>query len=133
MADYTGEDPAADEEEPAGEVTVTRQPASVSPPPTAAPEPRFEEVTEQAWWIQVGSWQSAVNAQRARDELAAAGFPARIITRDADGVTMYRVRIGAYDNEAEAEDHAAQVRSSTVHTSSYVTKAPVTRRVPVDG
>lgn len=133
VADYTGEGAIPGDDESPDEVTVTRQPAAVSPPPAASPEPRFREVTEQAWWIQVGSWQNAANAQRARDELAEAGFPARIIARDTDGVTMYRVRIGAYDNEAEAEDHAARVRGATVHTSSYVTKAWVTRRIPVDG
>ena len=131
VADYTEDSGLPDDA--TEEVTVTRQPASVSPPPQPAPEPEFREVTEKAWWIQVGSWQSIANAQRARDELSEAGFSANIVTKDVDGNTMYRVRIGAYDNPKEAEEHAGTIRSSTVHTSSLVFEGTVTRRIPVDG
>jgi DedD protein len=70
-------------------------------------------------------------AEGIRDELTAKGFPAVVQIRMVDGDTWYRVRIGAFDGEGEAENYADKVRAFPGYESSYVVIAPVTRQIPV--
>ena len=49
-------------------------------------------VTE--YWIQTGSFSSKLNAEKARDALAARYLDAEIFTKEVSGATAYRVRVG---------------------------------------
>lgn len=135
VADYTGKGalPEADVETP--EPVVSRQPVAVAPPPPAKVEEptaaAFREVRENAYWVQVFSSGNMARAEGIRDELAAKGFPAAVQIRMVDGNTWYRVRIGAFDGENEAENYADKVRAFPGYESSYVVISPVTRQIPV--
>jgi len=128
VADFIDEDPVSTDE--VAEPEVVQQPAALTPPPA---EPVYREVRENAYWIQVFSSGSAARAEDIREELFAKGFPATVQIRNVDGETWYRVRIGAFEGEGEAEHYADSVRKLSGFESSYVVIAPVTRRVPVDG
>jgi cell division protein FtsN len=70
------------------------------PGPTTAPR-RLQRVTE--YWIQAGSFQSRSKADTLNEKLAEHGFQGQVKTREINGVTYYRVRIGPYQNKKEAE------------------------------
>lgn len=133
VADYTGENAIPGDDKKPAEPVAAVQPASVAAPPAPPAEPVYREVRENAYWVQVFSSGSVGSAEAIRDELAAKGLPATVQTKQVDGETWYRVRIGAFDGESEAEHYAENVREIAGFESSYVVIAPVTRRVPIDG
>ena len=117
------------EPEPAPILTV-QAPKEPSPPP--APKPTYKEVKENAYWVQVISLQNLARAEDIRDELAAKGFAVSVQSKAVNGDTWYRVRIGAFDGEAEAEGFAQQVRGIKGYEASYVVLSPVTRRIALN-
>lgn len=73
--------------------------------PPAQPEPA-EADAQTSWLVQVGSFRSEENALTLMGELAA-DFPAFYSEGEVAGVTYYRVRVGPYAGEAEAQRAAA--------------------------
>lgn len=53
--------------------------------------------------VQVGSFASHNNAERLVGQLTEAGFDAFMYGEEAGGRTIWRVRVGAYENRADAE------------------------------
>lgn len=131
IADYTGNGAIPDDDPP--EPEVTRQPAAVSPPPQTVviPEPAYREVRENAYWVQVIASSNISTAETVRDNLANKGLPAHVMTQNTGEEIVYRVRLGAFDTKDEAENYAGTVRDIDGFSDSYVTIAPVTRRIPV--
>lgn len=131
IADYTGNGAIPDDNPP--EPEVIRQPAAVSPPPepVSVPEPAFREIRESAYWVQVIASSNVSTAEAVRDNLAGRGLPARVMTQNTGEEIVYRVRLGAFDTKDEAENYAGTVREIDGFGDSYVTIAPVTRRIPV--
>ena len=140
IADYTGTGGLPDEliVEPVKPVVI-KQPAAVSPPPAQvvkpvpSPAPSFQEIREMAYWVQVFSSVNAAKAESIREDLAAKGLPATVQVKKVENDTWYRVRIGAFEAENEAEHYADTVRAMSGYEASFVVQAPVTRRVPVNG
>jgi hypothetical protein len=131
VADYTGNGAIPDDEP--SEPVVIKQPAAVSPPPEpiTIAEPAFREVRENAYWVQVIASQSVSKAEAVRESLAEKGLPAHVMTQDTGESIVYRVRLGAFDTKDEADNYAGTVRQIDGFSDSYVTIAPVTRRIPV--
>ena len=129
VADYTGNG-AIPDDEPA-EPVVTKQPAAISPPPQPIAAPSFREVRENAYWVQVIASKNLTTAENIRDNLAKRGLTAHVMTRDTGGEIVYRVRLGAFDTKDEAENYAGILQKIDGFADSYVTIAPVTRRIPV--
>lgn len=55
------------------------------------------------YFIQVGAYRRAEDAEAQRAELAMQGLTARVTERDQAGRTVYRVRLGPYDTRDEAD------------------------------
>ena len=55
------------------------------------------------YFVQVGAYASADDAEQQRAKLALTGLTAKISEREQSGRTMYRVRLGPYSNKDEAE------------------------------
>ena len=103
--------------------------------PKALPTPRkpaYRDITVNAYWVQVFSSSDSSRAESIREELADLGLSSRIQAREVNGLPRYRVRLGAFKGESEAEYYAETVRSIPGCESSYVVIAPVTRRVPAN-
>ena len=139
IADYTGtgELPADEEIKPVivkQPVAVSPQPAPVvKPVPVPVPAPSFQEIREMGYWVQVFSSVNAAKAESIREDLVAKGLPATVQVKKVESDTWYRVRIGAFEGENEAEHYADTVRAMRGYEASFVVQAPVTRRVPVNG
>ena len=87
------------------------RPAPVRP----APQPR----AHNDYWVQAGSFSTIANAERARDELAFWGITSIIENRVVDGRNWFRVRIGPYSSQDEADHWLALIRSIDGFDSDY--------------
>ncbi|MES1944271.1 sporulation domain-containing protein [Salinisphaera sp. PC39] len=110
------------------ETTADAEPAPAPEPepepvnvPTGPAPPAEDEPAGPAWSVQVGSFRSEDNARGLMQTLAA-DFPAFYAEGEVDGTTYYRVRVGPYPSEAEAESAAealkARGRSAQVRRES---------------
>jgi len=91
----------------------------------SAPEPAKRLVTE--YWIQAGSYGSNSRAMSARDSLTEKGIPSTIQTRELNGETFFRVRIGPYMNNEEAAKFLTWVKDLDGFQDSYITEVYVRR------
>ncbi len=64
------------------------------------------------YFVQVGAYRRAEDAETQRAQLAMQGLTARITEREQAGRTVYRVRLGPIDNRAEAETMQQRVRDT---------------------
>ena len=99
--------------------TVTRPAA---PAPAAVPTP-----TRNNFWVQTGAFSSKARAETVKESLEAKGIASIIENRNIDGRTLYRVRVGPYLSETEANYWLALVRSIDGFADSQVrvSQAPI--------
>jgi DedD protein len=81
----------------------------VAKPSTPASPPRSRP--QQDYWIQTGAFSALVRAEDAKEILASKGLVSIIDDREVGGQTWYRVRIGPYTSENEANYWLALVRA----------------------
>ncbi len=93
----------------------------------ATPAPKPVRVTE--YWIQAGSYRSRSRAEALSHVLSDQGLQSKIMTRDIDGNTYYRVRIGPYNRQAEAKKFLSWVRATKGFESSYISQVYAQRTV----
>jgi cell division septation protein DedD len=95
------------------EAPAAAAPASALSPARAerAEKPPQAGGSGEDLYIQVLATRQAEAAQALRDRLAGRNYPATILSSpDAQGRTMYRVRVGAFDSRVEAERVAARLQ-----------------------
>ncbi|VVE60334.1 SPOR domain-containing protein [Pandoraea anapnoica] len=64
-------------------------------PPTTPPASATDNAST-GYYLQVGAFKSQTDAEQLRAKLALSGFEAKVTQRDANGLTLYRVRLGPY-------------------------------------
>jgi len=79
---------------PAGGSTPAPQHANNAPAP--APASAGNAQANTGYFLQVGSYRTAADAEQQRARLAFQGFESKVTQRDASGTTYYRVRIGPF-------------------------------------
>jgi len=110
--------PARPAPAPAPQVQPPRQPAPAAaarPAPTPAAQP-----VRNNFWVQTGAFSSKVRAEIVKESLEAKGIASIIENRNIDGRTLYRVRVGPYLSEREANYWLALVRSIDGFADSQV-------------
>ena len=100
--------------------------AAAKPAPKAAP--KAVRVTE--YWIQAGSFSSAARAEEVARRLEERGLAARTSTRDLNGKTHFRVRVGPYASKAEAEKFLDWIRELKGFEASYISMVAGQRAMP---
>jgi DedD protein len=110
---------------------TTTAPAAPRPQPAARPaqraEPAKAQTTQTNFWVQTGAFSTKVRAEGAKESLQAKGITSIIDNRDIDGKTWYRVRVGPYMSETEANYWLALVKSIDGFGESQVRQAQVLR------
>ena len=91
----------------------SRDPAAIlsgreSPPIAIAPQSAKPGVDPFIYFVQVGAFSKAEDAEAQRAKLAMLGYTAKVTEREQSGRMMYRVRLGPYPVRDEAE--ALQVK-----------------------
>jgi DedD protein len=90
----------------------TTSPASTTTRTTApAAAVRTPSRALSDYWIQTGAFSALVRAEDAKETLASKGLSSIIDDRDVDGQTWYRVRVGPYTSENEANYWLALVKA----------------------
>ncbi len=67
--------------------------------------------------IQVGAYRSLAEADAQKAKLALMGMDAKVSERDQGGRTVYRVRLGPYDDKAAAEKVRARLESNSIENT----------------
>lgn len=83
---------------------------AAAPKPKPAPQP-VQTASTDSFFVQVGSFSNESNAQRTRDQLAAAG-PVQVTPLEGTDGTIYRVRIGPLADATQAQTALAEARGT---------------------
>ena len=93
-------------------------------PPAAAAHPRAMAMTGSTSgriFIQAGAFAMPENAQRVRARIAALGN-VQVVPAQVNGSALYRVRVGPFTNEAEADRLLSKVVDSGYPTARIVSE-----------
>jgi DedD protein len=103
---------------------------SAAPARTAAPAASTVAAPAQvydAFWVQTGSFSTRVRADGAKGTLAEKGITSIIENRDVEGKTYYRVRVGPYTSQNEADYWLSLVKTINGFEESQVWKSQARR------
>ena len=121
---------------------VVRTPAPVAAPAAAKPavKPAPARPVEKPaavkgaasqyyndYWVQTGAFSTKVRAEGAKETLARKGITSIIENREISGKVWYRVRVGPYTSENEANYWLALVKSIDGFTESQVRQSKTLR------
>ena len=101
------------------------KPPAPAPARSAPSRPAVEPVPPRAledYWVQTGSFSAQTRAEGVRETLASKGITSIIENRDVDGKTYFRVRVGPYTSQNEANYWLALIKSINGFEDSQVWK-----------
>ncbi len=105
-------------------VTATH-PRTVASVPRRAPltvKPSKPAHKEVDYWIQTGAYKSQSKAEELISTLADKGLSGKVFSYDSGSGTYYRVRIGPYTNQGEADKFLSIVKQIQGLDASYVSQ-----------
>ena len=117
----------AGEKKPAVEKKSAQASASVTIKPhakTPAAQPAAPQV-QTIYWVQTASLANRINAERARDKLAAQHMKVEIFTKETSAGLTHRVRVGPFTNSTEANYWLNSIKKIEGFEKSYVTEEKV--------
>lgn len=75
-----------------------------------------------SYWIQLASLTDKLKAEKAREDLNSKMISPEIFTKEIDGKTYYRLRIGPYKTKQEADYWLAKVKEMKGFEKSYISE-----------
>ena len=108
-------------QKPAQAAVVTVQPKTQA---AAFAKPAAPQV-QTLYWVQTASLASRINAERARDKLAAQHMKVEIFTKETPAGLTHRVRVGPFTNNTEAKYWLNSIKKIEGFEGSYVTEEKV--------
>jgi DedD protein len=100
--------------------------SAATPRPAATARPAAAK-TVNDYWIQTGAFKALVRAEDAKEILSSKGLTSLIDTRIVNGETYYRVRLGPYTSEREANNWLTLVKSIDGFSNSQVRQSTRTQ------
>jgi DedD protein len=102
-------------------VTATQvKPSAATAKPAAAKQAPAPAKTRNDYWVQTGAFTAKVRAEGVKETLASKGITSIIENSEINGRTWYRVRVGPYTSENEANYWLALVKSIDGFADSQV-------------
>ncbi|MDR0456791.1 MAG: SPOR domain-containing protein [Treponema sp.] len=98
---------------------VAKTPVAAKPAPVKSPAANSGKKFDN-YWVQTGAFSTKIRAEGARESLASRGIASIIDNRDIDGKTWYRVRVGPYISETEANYWLALVKTIDGFSESQI-------------
>ena len=98
---------------PAVEKKVAQASVSIAPKAKASAKPAAPQV-QTLYWVQTASLANRINAERARDKLAAQHMKVEIFTKETSAGLTHRVRVGPFTNSTEANYWLNSIEKSYV-------------------
>ena len=77
------------------------------------------------YWVQAASLANRINAERARDKLAAQHMKVEIFTKDTKAGLTHRVRVGPFNNSTEANYWLNSIKKIEGFEKSYISEEKV--------
>jgi len=108
--------PAATAAPAAARPAATTRPAAASPAASQPAQPR----SRNDYWVQTGAFTALVRAEGVKETLASKGITSIIENREVEGRNWYRVRVGPYTSETEANYWLALVKAIDGFSDSQV-------------
>jgi len=93
-----------------GAVPAKPATAATPPPPPALPP----QAASGRWTVYANPSRDQLAVEHERAALRAKGYPAEVVTLRRDGDTWYRIRIGRYATETQAEEASRRLRNDGV-------------------
>ena len=87
---------------PATQTATTKTTTTAKSKPSAVTKPTTPVKTINDFWVQTGAFSAQVRAEDARETLASKGITSIVENREINGKIWYRVRLGPYTSEREA-------------------------------
>ncbi|GAB1482369.1 SPOR domain-containing protein [Treponema sp.] len=91
----------------------SKSPAKTAPKASAAP-------VSDTYWVQTGSFAAKTRADGAKETLSSKGISSLLETKELNGKTFYRVRVGPYASKSEADYWLSLVKTIDGFDQSYV-------------
>ena len=113
---------------PSAQKAAAAKPANTAAKNTGKPKAAAAKTANvpDRFWVQAASFTDKENAENARSILASEKIPAEVFTyRDKSGKTFYRLRVGPYTTESEAQYWNSRIKLIEHFSSaqSYVTNS----------
>lgn len=124
--------PAAKPSEDPTHESQPKQTEGVQPARREAEKPAVKspaQINVKEYEIQVGSYETRRSAESVNVMLKDLGFAGMIRTRDFDGKTFYRVRLGPYSNHEEAVKFLGWIKDIEGLEQSYISQVTRMRSV----
>jgi cell division protein FtsN len=99
------------------EVPVARDPAAILNGQASAPRSAKPMPEAFTYFVQAGAFARVEDAEQQRAKLAMLGLTAKITEREQSGRTVYRVRVGPYDDKGEAESAQSRLQGTGVEAA----------------
>ncbi|MCL2069809.1 MAG: SPOR domain-containing protein [Treponema sp.] len=103
------------------------RPAAAAAPPAQTPRaaaqpsrPAAQARTQSDYWVQTGAFSTIATAERVKENLADQGITSIIDNREVNGQTMFRVRVGPYGSQSEANYWLALIQTINGFENSQV-------------
>ena len=113
--------PATPRTERAVAAPSTPRPATPAPQTTAAvqrPAPQTRVYND--FWVQTGAFSTIAKAEGVKETLTSKGITSIIENRDIDGRTLFRVRVGPYTSQNEANYWLSLIKSISGFEDSQI-------------
>lgn len=106
--------PSAPASAPASKAEPKTKPAASADPLGDLAKARAATATAEpfTYFVQVGAFRSAEDAETQRVKLSLNGIETRVTEREQSGRTVFRVRVGPFDKKEEAEKSKAKLDAS---------------------
>ncbi len=82
---------------------------------------------KKVFWVQTASLKNRLNAEKARDRLAAQHMQVEIFTKKTASGLTYRVRVGPFLSKAEAQYWLNNIKKIKDFSESYISQSTVKR------
>jgi cell division protein FtsN len=82
--------------------------------PPAAPANLPPQATTGRWTVYANPTRDKLAVEHERAALRAKGYPAEVVTLRRDGDMWYRIRVGRYATQAQAEEASRRLRGDGV-------------------
>jgi DedD protein len=83
--------------------------------------------TYESYWVQAGAFSTQIRAEDVKETLKTKGLAAVIETHDAQGKNFYRVRVGPYTSQNEADYWLALIKGIKGFEESQIWQNNVVR------
>jgi DedD protein len=114
---------------PAAPRPAAQAPTQPAPRPAAQPARPAAQTTRvyTDYWVQTGAFSTAVRAEGVKNELAGKGITSIVDNREVDGRTLFRVRVGPYTSQTEANYWLSLIKSINGFENSQIRQTQVRR------